>query len=84
MTRISLVMVTALILSVSSSMFAQADKDKKDDKKNTDETYTVHKSGDGGGGSPTYSTGGLNPNPEKPKPKPEKPKNEPTKDKPKK
>jgi len=33
------------------------------DKKDNSETYTVHKSGDAGGGPPTYSTGGLNPNP---------------------
>lgn len=31
------------------------------------ETYTVHTSGDAHGGVPTYSTGGLNPNPQKKK-----------------
>lgn len=31
--------------------------------KDNSETYTVHKSGDGGNGCPTYSTGGSNPNP---------------------
>jgi hypothetical protein len=55
------------------------DKNQTEHRQNNSEQYTVHKSGDGGGGSPTYSTGGLNPNPEKPKEKKEPEKKEPKK-----
>lgn len=60
----------ATLVLCASVAFADGDKDKDKDKgKKTDnsETYTVHKSGDASNGVPTYSTGGLNPNPEKPK-----------------
>jgi len=61
------IMAFALVTGVA---LAQGDKNSnkdKDKKKNDNsENYTVRKSGDAGGGSPTFSTGGLNPNPEKP------------------
>jgi hypothetical protein len=55
------------------------DKNQTEHRQNNSEQYTVHKSGDGGGGSPTYSTGGLNLNPEKSKEKKEPEKKEPKK-----
>lgn len=67
---VSLVAVMALVLCTAA--IAGNDKDqKKDDKKDNSDHYTVVKSGDTGNGVPTYGTGGLNPNP----PKKEKPSN---------
>ncbi len=77
-----LFIITAAVM-LSANLFAQSDnnadkqkeKEKKEkEKKENDEKFTVHKSGDAGGGSPTYSTGGLNPNPPKDEKKKEKPK----------
>ena len=66
--------VLVIVLSFFASISGSAQDDKSKDKQKTDntETYTVHKSGDAGNGVPTYSTGGLNPNPQpKPAPKPD-------------
>lgn len=66
MKKLFLVLVA---ITLSSTIFAQSekkqDKQENKNKKDNSEQYTVHKSGDAGGGSPTYSTGGLNPNPPK-------------------
>jgi hypothetical protein len=65
-------LVAVMVLVFSTAAIAGDDKDKKkDDKKDNSDHYTVVKSGDGGNGVPTYSTGGLNPNP----PKKDKPSN---------
>lgn len=68
----------------STAIFGQTqenkqDKEKKENKQNNDkdkkdntENFTVHTTGDQGNGNPTYSNGGLNPNP----PKKQEPKKE--------